>query len=334
MKVRGWALRAAGTVVSSVKTTVFLTGASLEETVREKGTVITCTLGPVPPAPFPLWGGRKCPGAAPCPSCHPPRRWRWIPGQPTLCPGSSERAASLLAGGSRQPPSPRICLQGLSLVLSEGSLRDGEEKEPPLEEDSGDADALQGYQWLLRDLPRLPLFESVRNTTALALQQVRVGAEARGGAPKGRGRAWWGRGGAGEGRGGVEWRGWGPSPLLTRARPAGHPHGDRPADHQRLPGLSVPAHARGGTGPAQRPGPGEGRGWGGACEPAGSRAGRRLGHTLALGPECRAPWQGPSVQSRSQGQEHPCLSGHPALLTLCGCGPAWDAQGPGRAPCS
>ena len=59
-------------------------------------------------------------------------------------------------------------------MLSEGSLRDGEEKEPPLEEDSGDADALQGYQWLLRDLPRLPLFESVRSTTALALQQVRA----------------------------------------------------------------------------------------------------------------------------------------------------------------
>lgn len=87
-------------------------------------------------------------------------------------------------------------------MLSEGSLRDGEEKEPPLEEDSGDADALQGYQWLLRDLPRLPLFESVRSTTALALQQVRAGAEAKGGAPRGRGRA---RGGAVPvGRGWVE----------------------------------------------------------------------------------------------------------------------------------
>lgn len=58
-------------------------------------------------------------------------------------------------------------------MLSEGSLRDGEEKEPPAEEDSGDAETLQGYQWLLRDLPRLPLFDSVRATTALALQQVR-----------------------------------------------------------------------------------------------------------------------------------------------------------------
>ncbi|KAL4669111.1 hypothetical protein H8959_007665 [Pygathrix nigripes] len=62
--------------------------------------------------------------------------------------------------------------EGLSLVLSEGSLRDGEEKEPPMEEDAGDTDVLQGYQWLLRDLPRLPLFDSVRSTTALALQQA------------------------------------------------------------------------------------------------------------------------------------------------------------------
>lgn len=68
-------------------------------------------------------------------------------------------------------PSTCVCLQGLSLVLSEGSLRDGD-KEPPMEEDSGDAETLQGYQWLLRDLPRLPLFDSVRATTALALQQV------------------------------------------------------------------------------------------------------------------------------------------------------------------
>lgn len=67
-----------------------------------------------------------------------------------------------------------MCLQGLSLVLSEGSLRDrdGEEKEPPAEEDSGDAETLQGYQWLLRDLPRLPLFHSVSASTALALQQA------------------------------------------------------------------------------------------------------------------------------------------------------------------
>uniref|UniRef100_A0A8C0AL09 Integrator complex subunit 1 n=1 Tax=Bos mutus grunniens TaxID=30521 RepID=A0A8C0AL09_BOSMU len=74
--------------------------------------------------------------------------------------------------GSSQVAARVLAMKGLSLVLSEGSLRDGEEKEPPLEEDSGDADALQGYQWLLRDLPRLPLFESVRSTTALALQQA------------------------------------------------------------------------------------------------------------------------------------------------------------------
>lgn len=43
-----------------------------------------------------------------------------------------------------------------------------------MEEDSGDSELLQGYQWLLRDLPRLPLFDSVRATTALALQQVGV----------------------------------------------------------------------------------------------------------------------------------------------------------------
>ncbi|XP_055266424.1 integrator complex subunit 1 isoform X2 [Moschus berezovskii] len=74
--------------------------------------------------------------------------------------------------GSSQVAARVLAMKGLSLVLSESSLRDGEEKEPPLEEDSGDADALQGYQWLLRDLPRLPLFESVRSTTALALQQA------------------------------------------------------------------------------------------------------------------------------------------------------------------
>ncbi|XP_049555908.1 integrator complex subunit 1 isoform X1 [Orcinus orca] len=74
--------------------------------------------------------------------------------------------------GSSQVASRVLATKGLSLVLSEGSLRDGEEKEPPTEEDSGDTDALQGYQWLLRDLPRLPLFDSVRTTTALALQQA------------------------------------------------------------------------------------------------------------------------------------------------------------------
>ncbi|XP_066868916.1 integrator complex subunit 1 isoform X1 [Kogia breviceps] len=74
--------------------------------------------------------------------------------------------------GSPQVASRVLATKGLSLVLSEGSLRDGEDKEPPMEEDSGDSDALQGYQWLLRDLPRLPLFDSVRTPTALALQQA------------------------------------------------------------------------------------------------------------------------------------------------------------------
>lgn len=59
-------------------------------------------------------------------------------------------------------------------MLSEGGLRDGEEKEPP-EEETGPTDALQGYQWLLRDLPLLPLFASVKASTALALQQVGMG---------------------------------------------------------------------------------------------------------------------------------------------------------------
>ncbi|XP_023372276.1 integrator complex subunit 1 isoform X1 [Otolemur garnettii] len=74
--------------------------------------------------------------------------------------------------GSSQVASRVLAMKGLSLVLSEGSLRDGEEREHPMEEDSGDTDLLQGYQWLLRDLPRLPLFDSVRSTTALALQQA------------------------------------------------------------------------------------------------------------------------------------------------------------------
>ncbi|XP_008849644.1 integrator complex subunit 1 isoform X3 [Nannospalax galili] len=74
--------------------------------------------------------------------------------------------------GSSQVASRVLAMKGLSLVLSEGGLRDKEEKEPPMEEDTGEADALQGYQWLLRDLPKLPLFDSVRTTTALALQQA------------------------------------------------------------------------------------------------------------------------------------------------------------------
>ncbi|XP_045669230.1 integrator complex subunit 1 isoform X1 [Ursus americanus] len=74
--------------------------------------------------------------------------------------------------GSSQVASRVLAMKGLSLVLSEGSVRDGDEKEPLMEEDPGDPEALRGYQWLLRDLPRLPLFDSVRPTTALALQQA------------------------------------------------------------------------------------------------------------------------------------------------------------------
>ncbi|XP_028909970.1 integrator complex subunit 1 isoform X1 [Ornithorhynchus anatinus] len=73
---------------------------------------------------------------------------------------------------SSQVASRVLAMKGLSLVLSEGGLRDGEEKDHPMEEDSGDSELLQGYQWLLRDLPRLPLFDSVRASTALALQQA------------------------------------------------------------------------------------------------------------------------------------------------------------------
>lgn len=124
-----------------------------------------------------------------------------------------------------------VYLQGLSLVLSEGGLRDKEEKEPPMEEDVGEADALQGYQWLLRDLPRLPLFDSVRTTTALALQQV------------------WN--GLGQSREEVPLP-TAPGPISDICPPSpGHPHGNRPPDHQRLPDLPVPAHSGGGAGPTQ-----------------------------------------------------------------------------------
>lgn len=41
-----------------------------------------------------------------------------------------------------------------------------------MEEDSADAELLPGYQWLLQDLPKLPLFDSVRGMTSTALQQV------------------------------------------------------------------------------------------------------------------------------------------------------------------
>ncbi|XP_030067172.1 integrator complex subunit 1 [Microcaecilia unicolor] len=73
---------------------------------------------------------------------------------------------------SPQVASRILAMKGLSMVLSEGASRDGDEKEQPMEEDSEDSELLHGYQWLLRDLPRLPLFDSVMGTTAAALQQA------------------------------------------------------------------------------------------------------------------------------------------------------------------
>ncbi|XP_070617468.1 integrator complex subunit 1 isoform X2 [Erythrolamprus reginae] len=73
---------------------------------------------------------------------------------------------------SSQVASRVLAMKGLSLVLSEGALHEKEEKEHPMEEDSWDFELLQSYQWLLRDLPKLPLFDSVRTTTAVALQQA------------------------------------------------------------------------------------------------------------------------------------------------------------------
>lgn len=62
----------------------------------------------------------------------------------------------------------------MSLVLSEGASKDGEDRYQPMEEDSADAELLPGYQWLLQDLPKLPLFDTVRGMTSTALQQVSV----------------------------------------------------------------------------------------------------------------------------------------------------------------
>uniref|UniRef100_A0A3B3UAH8 Integrator complex subunit 1 n=1 Tax=Poecilia latipinna TaxID=48699 RepID=A0A3B3UAH8_9TELE len=73
---------------------------------------------------------------------------------------------------SSQAASRVLAMKGLSLVLSEGGLKDGEEREQPMEEDSADAELLPGYQWLLQDLPKLPLFDSVRGMTSTALQQA------------------------------------------------------------------------------------------------------------------------------------------------------------------
>ncbi|XP_016896225.1 integrator complex subunit 1 isoform X3 [Cynoglossus semilaevis] len=73
---------------------------------------------------------------------------------------------------SSQVASRVLAMKGLSLVLSEGASKDGEDRYQPMEEDSADAELLPGYQWLLQDLPKLPLFDTVRGMTSTALQQA------------------------------------------------------------------------------------------------------------------------------------------------------------------
>ncbi|KAM4632627.1 integrator complex subunit 1 [Discoglossus pictus] len=73
---------------------------------------------------------------------------------------------------SSQVSSRVLAMKGLSMVLTEGGLQDAEEKDHHMDEDSGDSELMLGYQWLLRDLPKLPLFDSVKGTTAVALQQA------------------------------------------------------------------------------------------------------------------------------------------------------------------
>ncbi|XP_077474311.1 integrator complex subunit 1 isoform X2 [Stigmatopora argus] len=73
---------------------------------------------------------------------------------------------------SSQVASRVLAMKGLALVLTEGGLKDGEERDQPMEEDSTDAELLPGYQWLLQDLPKLPMFDSVRGMTSTALQQA------------------------------------------------------------------------------------------------------------------------------------------------------------------
>ncbi|XP_055507319.1 integrator complex subunit 1 isoform X2 [Leucoraja erinacea] len=75
---------------------------------------------------------------------------------------------------SPQVASRVLAMKGLCLVLtdSESSLREMEEREQMMEEESSDGEPLHRYQWLLRDLPNLPLFSSVCKMTSLALQQA------------------------------------------------------------------------------------------------------------------------------------------------------------------
>uniref|UniRef100_A0A8C4SHK8 Integrator complex subunit 1 n=1 Tax=Erpetoichthys calabaricus TaxID=27687 RepID=A0A8C4SHK8_ERPCA len=68
-----------------------------------------------------------------------------------------------------------ICLlKGLSLVLTEGALRDGEDRDHLMEDDSRDSELLPRYQWLLQDLPKLPLFDNIRGMTSAALQAIHM----------------------------------------------------------------------------------------------------------------------------------------------------------------
>ncbi|XP_053327489.1 integrator complex subunit 1 [Spea bombifrons] len=69
---------------------------------------------------------------------------------------------------SPQVASRVLAMKGLSMVLTEGAVRDAEEDQS-MDEDSK---MMLEYQWLLKDLPKLPLFESVKGTTAVALQQA------------------------------------------------------------------------------------------------------------------------------------------------------------------
>ncbi|KAM4023912.1 integrator complex subunit 1 [Anomaloglossus baeobatrachus] len=73
---------------------------------------------------------------------------------------------------SPQVSSRVLAMKGLSMVLTSRGLQDGEEKDQAMDEDSSDPEMIPGYQWLLRDLPSLPLFDSVKGTTAVALQQA------------------------------------------------------------------------------------------------------------------------------------------------------------------
>uniref|UniRef100_A0A672MNH3 Integrator complex subunit 1 n=1 Tax=Sinocyclocheilus grahami TaxID=75366 RepID=A0A672MNH3_SINGR len=63
-----------------------------------------------------------------------------------------------------------VCRRHASFPKADELRVDGEERDQLMEEDSRDAELLPGYQWLLQDLPKLPLFDSVRSLTSSALQ--------------------------------------------------------------------------------------------------------------------------------------------------------------------